>query len=74
MRNLAERNIFMLEPIKKTRLYEDIADQLISLIQDGTLAPGDKLPSERQLAEDLQVSRTAVREALHSLALSLIHI
>ena len=58
----------MLEPIKKTRLYEDIADQLISLIQDGTLAPGDRLPSERQLAEDLQVSRTAVREALHSLA------
>lgn len=57
----------MLEPPKKTRLYENIIDQLVSLIKDGTLKPGDKLPAERKLAEDLNVSRTAIREALRSL-------
>jgi len=57
----------MLEPPKKTRLYENIIDQLIALIKDGTLKPGDKLPPERKLAEDLNVSRTAIREALRSL-------
>lgn len=57
----------MLEPPKKTRLYENIIDQLIALIKDGTLKPGDRLPPERKLAEDLNVSRTAIREALRSL-------
>jgi GntR family transcriptional regulator, transcriptional repressor for pyruvate dehydrogenase complex len=57
----------MLEPPKKTRLYENIIEQLLSLIKDGTLKPGDKLPTERKLAEDLSVSRTAIREALRSL-------
>ena len=57
----------MLEPPKKTRLYENIIEQLIALIKEGTLKPGDKLPAERKLAEDLGVSRTAIREALRSL-------
>lgn len=57
----------MLEPLKKTRLYESIVNQLLSLIMDGTLKPGDKLPPERQLAEELQVSRAALREALRSM-------
>ena len=57
----------MLEPPKRTRLYENIIEQLIALIKDGTLKPGDKLPPERKLAEDLCVSRTAIREALRSL-------
>jgi len=57
----------MLEPLKKTRLYEEIVKQLVELIKQGKLQPGDKLPSERQLAEDLQVSRTAIREALRSM-------
>ena len=57
----------MLEPPKKTRLYENIIEQLVTLIRDGTLKPGDKLPPERKLAEELKVSRTAIREALRSL-------
>jgi GntR family transcriptional repressor for pyruvate dehydrogenase complex len=57
----------MLEPLKKTRLYEEIVKQLIGLIEGGTLKPGDKLPSERQMAEELGVSRTAIREALRAL-------
>jgi GntR family transcriptional repressor for pyruvate dehydrogenase complex len=57
----------MLKPLKKTRLYEEIVKQLIDLIEGGTLKPGDRLPSERQMAEELGVSRTAIREALRAL-------
>jgi len=57
----------MLEPLKKTRLYEEIVKQLIDLIEVGKLKPGDRLPSERQMAEELGVSRTAIREALRAL-------
>ncbi|MGI6161419.1 MAG: FadR/GntR family transcriptional regulator [Christensenellales bacterium] len=57
----------MLEPLKKTRLYEEIIKQLMELIKNGSLKPGDRLPPERQLAEQLNVSRTAIREALRSL-------
>ncbi len=57
----------MLEPLKKTRLYEEIIKQLIDLIKKGVLKPGDKLPTERDLAQQLNVSRTAIREALRSL-------
>lgn len=57
----------MLEPLKKTRLYEEIVKQLTGLIEEGKLQPGDKLPPERQLAEELHVSRTAIREALRSM-------
>ncbi|MFZ5754847.1 MAG: FadR/GntR family transcriptional regulator [Bacillota bacterium] len=57
----------MLEPMKRTRLYEGIVKQLKDLITQGVLKPGDKLPTERELAETLNVSRTAVREALRAL-------
>jgi GntR family transcriptional repressor for pyruvate dehydrogenase complex len=57
----------MLEPLKKTRLYEEIIKQLQDLIRKGQLKPGDKLPPERELALQLNVSRTAIREALRSL-------
>ena len=59
----------MLEPVKKTRLYEDIVKQLIALINSGSLKPGDRLPPERDLATELNVSRTAIREALRALEL-----
>lgn len=57
----------MLKPIKRTRIYEEIQKQILDLIIDKTLKPGDKLPPERKLAEELNVSRTAIREALRSL-------
>jgi len=59
----------MLEPIKKTRLYEEIVKQLVEQINNGTLKPGDRLPTERETAIQLNVSRTAIREALRSLEL-----
>jgi GntR family transcriptional repressor for pyruvate dehydrogenase complex len=57
----------VLEPVKKIRLYESIVKQIQKLITSGTLQPGDKLPPERELAEELGVSRTSIREALRAL-------
>lgn len=52
----------------KDRLFHDIVDRIQEMIVSGKLKPGDQLPSERQLAEEYGVSRTAVREAIRSLA------
>lgn len=54
--------------IAKRQVPDDIVDQLMSSVIDGSLDPGEKLPSERRLAELLGVSRPAVREALQRLA------
>lgn len=46
---------------------EDIIRQIRGLINDGTLVPGDRLPAERRLAEQFQVSRATIRAAFHKL-------
>lgn len=48
-------------------LYGQIADILRERIMSGEFKPGDILPSERELAEEMQVSRIPVREAMKSL-------
>jgi GntR family transcriptional regulator, transcriptional repressor for pyruvate dehydrogenase complex len=48
----------------RPRLADVIVEQIEQLIVEGQLAPGEKLPSERDLAEKLSVSRPSVREAL----------
>ena len=50
------------------RLSDHIADQLQQLIRQRQLQPGQRLPSERQLAEELGISRTALREAIQKLS------
>lgn len=57
----------MLEPINKTRLSEAAVEQIRDLIFHRELPPGSKLPSERQLAQTLEISRASVREALRVL-------
>ncbi len=57
----------MFSPIKSTKVYEQVIEQIQGMIANGDLKKGDKLPSERQLAEQLGVSRTSVREALRAL-------
>jgi len=57
----------MLSPIKNTKVYEQVIEQIKGMIVDGTLKKGDKLPSERDLVEQLQVSRTSIREALRAM-------
>ncbi len=46
------------------KIYEEVADSLINMIKTGELNPGDRLGSVEQLAEDFDVSRSAIREAL----------
>ncbi|MGN0920154.1 MAG: FadR/GntR family transcriptional regulator [Cellvibrio sp.] len=59
-----------LKAIKTDRLYIKVADQLTRLIAEGVFAVGDRLPSERDLAEQLNVSRPTIREAMIALELS----
>ena len=54
--------------IEKNLLSEKIAAQVLSLIKERHLAPGEKLPPERELAAMLQVSRSSLREAFRALA------
>jgi GntR family transcriptional repressor for pyruvate dehydrogenase complex len=54
-------------PIKSKRLYEEIVEQIKQLITNGRLNPGDRLLAERELAEQFQVSRASVREAIRTL-------
>jgi GntR family transcriptional repressor for pyruvate dehydrogenase complex len=57
----------MFKPIKKTRIYEEIVDEIKNLISQGRLKWGDQLPTERELSETFKVSRTSVREAFRVL-------
>lgn len=56
-----------LEAVEARRLYRQVADQLRSLIDSGEYAVGSRLPTERELAEQLKISRPTVREALIAL-------
>ncbi len=58
-----------IEPVKKARVFESIADQIQRQILAGELKPGDRLPNERDLAVRFGVSRASVREALAALQL-----
>ncbi|MFZ0278375.1 MAG: FadR/GntR family transcriptional regulator [Candidatus Sulfotelmatobacter sp.] len=53
--------------VRTSRLYEQIVKQIEESVLNGTLKPGDQLPAERDLAQRLGVSRTAVREAVKTL-------
>ena len=57
----------LIEPIKKTRVAEGVADQIRLLILEGTFPPGRPLPGERQLAERFGVSRGSIRDAFRTL-------
>lgn len=54
-------------PVMRSRSHELVLDQVEEQILAGTLRVGDRLPGERDLASHLEVSRSAVREAIRSL-------
>jgi DNA-binding FadR family transcriptional regulator len=54
-------------PLQTEQLYDQIAARLRAEIGGGALPPGSKLPSERELARMLEVSRPSVREAIAAL-------
>ena len=58
-----------IERLMETKKPRFVVDQILSSIQDGSLAAGERLPSEAKLAELTGVGRTSVREALAALRL-----
>ena len=54
-------------PVRAERTFEIIANKVRDQIRDGKLRTGDKLPPEREMAQQLGTSRNALREALRSL-------
>ena len=54
-------------PVTRETLSSQIREQLLQRITDGTLAPGARVPSERDLSEQFGVARTSVREAMQGL-------
>ncbi len=54
---------------EKDTLWEQIAARFLSMLKEGQLRPGDKLPPERELAAMMQVSRPSLREALRALSM-----
>ena len=65
----------MLVPVARQKRSDVAVEQIKALIQSGELGPGDKLPTEREVSDQLNVSRTSVREALRALeALGIIEV
>ncbi|WP_371194711.1 FadR/GntR family transcriptional regulator [Glaciecola sp. SC05] len=59
-----------LEVVKNDRLYMKVAEQLRKLIETDVIKPGERFPSERELADQLGVSRPTVREAMIALEMT----
>ncbi len=57
----------LFQPVRRSRVYEDIVRQIQDRLADEHLQPGERLPGERALAGTLSVSRQSVREALRVL-------
>jgi len=53
-----------LNPIQKTTIVNQVMDQIRDLISSGVYKPGDKLPTEKELAEQLNVGRSSIRETM----------
>lgn len=56
-----------MDPVRNPKLADAIAEHIEQLILEGTLRPGERLASERELSEKLEVSRPSLREALDRL-------
>lgn len=54
-------------PVKRRKIYEEVAQRLEDMMLSGALRPGDVLPPERELVETFGVGRSAIREALFAL-------
>ena len=55
------------KPVKQAKLSDVIQAQLETMILEGSLKPGQKLPAERELAKQFDVSRPSLREAIQKL-------
>ena len=55
------------QQVKKSRIFQDVVDQIQEAILNRTLRPGDRLPPERELRETFNISRGTLRESLRVL-------
>lgn len=55
------------DEMRQTKIYEQVVERIRDLIDSGQIRPGDRLPSERNLAEIFKVSRSSLREAIRAL-------
>src|SRR6478735_332960 len=67
-RDAAVEAVFM--PVRPASTFEETVERLGSAIRLGLLAPGDRLPPERELAGRLRISRSTLRQALTALVQS----
>jgi DNA-binding FadR family transcriptional regulator len=67
MANLLLDGSFKITGVKRGRVHEPVAEQIRQAIFCGLIATGHKLPPEREMAEQFQTSRVALREALRAL-------
>ncbi|MGI9254454.1 MAG: FadR/GntR family transcriptional regulator, partial [Thermomicrobiales bacterium] len=58
-----------IEPIRREPLATEIARKLVEYLLSGAIVPGERIPSERDLAQAFGVGRSAMREAIKSLSL-----
>lgn len=58
----------MIKPASRSTLYQDVLKQMVNAIKQGLWSPGDKIPSEMELADKFQVGRNSIREATKALA------
>jgi GntR family transcriptional regulator, transcriptional repressor for pyruvate dehydrogenase complex len=64
---MAEALLPTLSPVERNSVADQVAKKILDLVRTGNLKPGDQLPSERDLAQMLQVSRPSLREAMRGL-------
>ncbi len=65
-----EYNSSLLSPINRPKVTDLVVEKILELIENNTLLPGDKLPSQRELERLLNVSRSTLREALSGLIMT----
>jgi len=64
----------VIHPVRTRSVIDDIVDQLLELIRSGAVREGDRLPSERELAERMHVARASVRAAIGHLQTSGVYV
>jgi GntR family transcriptional regulator, transcriptional repressor for pyruvate dehydrogenase complex len=63
------RTLKSVRPVERTKLTVSVFDQLLSYVVKGDWRPGDRIPPERDLCQQLGIARTSLREALKAMEL-----
>lgn len=58
-----------IRPVERTSISDEIVEQILALIANGDLKPGERLPSERELCKNFNAGRSSLREALRCLSI-----